>query len=136
MKRRKRANRMMNFQTNRISVLTIVVLLIGILLYLTNTIQNKKVVSSYCGDFGFGGKSLTLLNDGSFRFWYSGCSQNIGAVKGEWKKEGDTFVFHPYQENEILHKQYHEVENRLIAIDGDTLVLCDDYIPGYFFYDE
>ena len=44
---------------------------------------------SYCGDFGFYGKSLVLLKNKTFAFNYFGCSQNHGYIRGTWVSNQD-----------------------------------------------
>lgn len=76
------------------------------MLFLTSEQQNKQVLKSYCGDYGFYGKSLVLMKDSTFRFSYHGCSQDNGFVRGDWVDDGTTLTFTPEHPDVNLDFQY------------------------------
>ncbi|KXX66512.1 hypothetical protein [Flammeovirga sp. SJP92] len=132
MKFKQRPHRLLpaNTQIRLTGIITLLAILIGILLFLSNSIQREQVLISYCGNFGFYGKSLTLMKQGIFHFSYQGCSQSNGTIKGTWKKENDVFTFYHKQENIPINTQYHQVDNLIIS-EQDTFILCEDYVSPW-----
>lgn len=114
-------------------VSTILVVIIAILMYLSNGYQQAQIQYSYCGDFGFYGKSLTLMKDNTFRFNYHGCSQTNGYVSGKWIADKEMIILQPNQPDEHLDAQYRQADNRLLpmTLKGDNgFISCNDYVPG------
>ncbi|QCK15582.1 hypothetical protein [Mangrovivirga cuniculi] len=125
-----RKARYSNGRTNLIAIIVLTAILSGILLYFTNERQNKQVLYSYCGDFGFYGKSLVLMKDSTFRFSYHGCSQANGFIAGNWNTNGRFLILLPKQTNELLDKKYQLKDNELIPInkpEEDKFTLCKYY---------
>ena len=125
-----RKTRHSNGRTNLIGVITLTAILTGILLYFTNERQNEQVLQSYCGDFGFYGKSLVLMKDSTFRFSYHGCSQANGFVAGNWSVNGQVMSFLPEQPDEHLDTQYQLHNFELIPVnepEEDKFTLCEQY---------
>lgn len=125
-----RKSRHSNSRTNLIAVITLVAILTGILLYFTNEWQNEQVFQSYCGDFGFYGKSLVLMKDSTFRFSYHGCSQAKGFIAGNWSLNGPIMSFSPEQPDEHLDSQYLLRNFQLIPINEPVsykFTLCEQY---------
>lgn len=119
-----------NKRTNLFAILTLVAILSAILLLFTNERQNEQVLKSYCGDFGFFGKSLVLMKDSTFRFSYHGCNQNNGHVKGTWVSDGATIKFEPKQHEDNLDLQYHLSDTELIPFNKSSFgkfTLCEYY---------
>lgn len=113
-----------------IGVITLVAILTGILLYFTNEQQEEQVLQSYCGDFGFYGKSLVLMKDSTFRFSYHGCSQANGFVAGIWRVNGQLISLSPKQPDEYLDTEYHLRNSELIPVnepEEDKFTLCELY---------
>jgi hypothetical protein len=118
-------------RTSLFGTLTILVILLAILLYTSNTYQQAQIKYSYCGDFGFYGKTLTLLKDNTFRFNYHGCSQEKGYVRGAWTKDNNILTLKPDQPDEHLDTQYKGIDNQLVPMnleEDEEFVLCNDYI--------
>jgi len=103
-----------NRRLNLIGTFTLVVIFFGILLFLTSEQQNKQVLNSYCGDYGFYGKSLVLMKDSTFRFSYHGCSQDNGFVRGTWVDDVTTLTFTPEHPDENLDLQYLHSNSELV----------------------
>ena len=122
-----------NGRTTLFGILTLATILIGLLLYLTNERQNEQVLNSYCSDFGFGGKSITLMKDGTFTFNYSGCSQSNGYVSGDWKMNSCIMSFYPIEPDELLDSEYKLVGNKLVAtnLKDAEFTLCEEYIDPW-----
>ncbi len=112
-----------------LGVLTLLAILSSILLYFSNVRQQEKIESSYCGEFGFYGKQLTLMTDGTFRFSYNGCSQLNGYLSGQWKIKNNHLLIYPEESDELLDSEYILATNRLLAVnlDNDKFTLCEDY---------
>lgn len=126
----KRKTRHPNGRTNLIAIITLAAILISILLYFTNERQSQQVLQSYCGDFGFYGKSLVLMKDSTFRFSYHGCSQANGYISGNWSANDNFIYFSPEQTDELLDKKYQLKNNQLIPINKsqeDKFTLCEFY---------
>ncbi|MGB0917735.1 MAG: hypothetical protein ACPGU4_09105 [Flavobacteriales bacterium] len=126
-----RTNRTRNSigKTSLLGVMTLVATLSGILLFITNEKQNEQVLNSYCGDFGFGGKTLVLMKDRSFRFSYYGCSQTNGYVRGTWAQDGIILTLSPETEVESLDIQYQRIKLELVPVSKpseDKFVLCEE----------
>jgi hypothetical protein len=106
-------------------------ILSAILLYFTNQKQNAQILYSYCGDFGFYGKSLLLMKDSTFRFSYHGCSQANGYVAGQWNLNDQILTFTPVKADSNLNTHYQINQSELIPMDDTTeskFVLCNNYI--------
>jgi hypothetical protein len=119
-----------NRRTNLFATLTLVTVLSGILLFFTNEKQNEQVLKSYCGDFGFYGKSLVLMKDSTFRFSYYGCSQTNGHVRGTWNVDGITLKFAAEQHDDNLDFQYQISGAELVPINkssDEKFILCEYY---------
>jgi hypothetical protein len=119
-----------NTRTNLFAILTLVAVLSGILLFFTNERQNEQVLKSYCGDFGFYGKSIVLMKDSTFRFSYYGCSQNNGYLKGSWNSDGTTITFEPTEHDENLGLKYRLSSTELVPVNKSTFgkfTLCEYY---------
>lgn len=113
-----------------IGVITLATILTGILLHFTNEQQNEQVLQSYCGDFGFYGKSLVLMKDSTFRFSYHGCSQANGFVGGNWSVNGQLMSFSPEQPDENLDTEYQLRNFELIPVNEPEeakFTLCEQY---------
>lgn len=110
-----RRSRHSNRRTHLLGMIVLVAVLSGILLYFTNEKQSTQVFKSYCGDFGFYGKSLVLMKDSTFRFNYYGCSQSNGSVAGEWRMNGKIITFFEYADSS-LSRQYSLNNDQLISI--------------------
>lgn len=125
-----RKTRHSNGRTNLIGVITLAAILTGILLYFTNEQKKEQVLQSYCGDFGFYGKSLVLMKDSTFRFSYHGCNQANGFVAGNWRVHGQLMIFLPEQPDENLDTEYQLRNSDLIPMnepEEDKFTLCEQY---------
>jgi len=127
---RKKGYKPIQGRTTFIGVLTLAAILSGILLYFTNERQQQQILYSYCSDFGFGGKSITLMRNGTFKFRYYGCSQTNGIVSGVWKQNADIIEFYPDKQDELLAPQYKQTQNKLLAVNlnDEEFVLCEEYV--------
>lgn len=131
--RRNTKHRSKNWRTILLGILTLGSILIAILLFFTNEQQNEQILNSYCGDFGFGGKSITLMKNGSFRFTYNGCSQSNGYVSGDWNLSGDRLKLFPVKPDKLLDSNYKLVDDRLIGstLQDEEFILCEHYIDPW-----
>lgn len=112
-------------------ILTIVIV---ILMNLSNDHYQAQIHSSYCGDFGFGGKSLTLMKDNTFRFNYYGCSQSNGYISGRWTADENIITFIPAQPNSSLDSDYRMTDNRLLPMnltDDEGFIYCAEYLDQW-----
>ncbi|WP_339923442.1 hypothetical protein [uncultured Cyclobacterium sp.] len=117
-----------------IGTFTLVAIFSGILLFLTSQKQYQQVLKSYCGDFGFYGKSLVLMKDSTFRFSYHGCSQDNGYVSGTWEDNGETLTFTPNQIDENLDFQYQPSNYELVPLNksvDEKITLCENYMADW-----
>ncbi len=128
MRKSKRKTRRSN-HNNLMGVATIIVILTSLLVYFTNESQQKQILYSYCGEFGFYGKSLTLMKDSTFRFNYFGCTSSQGYLAGYWKTEDNHLLFYPSSSDDNLDSEYIQMDNKLISINGksNNFILCKDY---------
>jgi hypothetical protein len=116
--------------TNLFATLTIVVVLFGVSFIFGIMQQQDNIVNTYCGDFGFGGMSLYLMKDNTFRYQYYGCSQSYGVASGTWQAVGDSLTFIPNQPNVNLDTLYQLNNNELIPRNQPSFnkfILCEDY---------
>jgi len=120
----------MKGRPNLIGIMTLVAILSGILLYFTNDKQNNQVYASYCTNFGFYVQSLALMEDGTFRFRYHGCSQSNGHIRGNWKLTHDTIEITPEIQDILLDSKYFIKGDSLISasLQIDNLIVCDSYV--------
>ena len=127
---KRRNNRRSSIRTNLIGIITLAAILSGVLLYLTNERTNEQVFVSYCGDYGFYGKSLTLMKDGAFNFSYHGCSQSNGNISGKWEIEDNTLVLTHDDPYNILDSIYQIVGNQLLSDNkrDKGFIICEEYI--------
>jgi hypothetical protein len=116
-------------KSSLLGVAGIIVILISFLLHFTNERQQEQIIDSYCGEFGYYGKGLTLMKDSTFRFNYYGCSTNHGYLDGNWKIEGNHLLFYPSSPNENLDSEYIRMDNKLISVNlkNENFILCKDY---------
>jgi hypothetical protein len=117
-------------RTNFFAILTLLVVLSGILLFYSNEQQKEQILTSYCGDFGFNGKSLVLMKDSTFRFSYYGCAQTNGYVKGTWNSDGAILTFEPEKQDDNLGFKYQVRNTELIPFNKSSygkFTLCKHY---------
>jgi len=116
--------------TNLLAIGVFTVIIGGVFLYNYNEHQQDQIETSYCGDFGFYGKRLTLFKDGEFKFSYHGCSQSGGFVTGNWNKTGDILKLNFAQSDSILNEEYEIQGDKLVSGKKETedFVFCQNYI--------
>ncbi len=123
-----RSNRIRKSQSNFISILALTIILMGLLLFFTNQKQQEQIFKSYCGDYGLYGKRLTLMQDGSLRFTYSGCSQSNDYHKGSWKITDKVLNINMTDIPSFLDSIYSLKGNKLISQNNqDIFILCEDF---------
>ena len=109
---------------------TIMVVIMAVLMYLSNNYQQSQILASYCGDFGFYSKSLTLMKDKTFKFNYYGCSQLNGRVSGKWTADGEIITLIAAQYDSYLDSSYRQANDRLLPLnkaDEEGFIFCNDY---------
>ena len=114
--------------SNLFGIILLVSIMSGIALYLTNARMRGQVYASYCGDFGFYGKSLILMKNGIFYFNYSGCSQNHGRTIGEWQLKDDHLTMQYNGQKDFLATQYLVKNDSLIAPQQEGFFICEHYL--------
>ena len=122
--------RQLTKKTHLIGIVSLVSILVAFLLFLNSLQQKDLVHKTYCGEFGFYGKSLVLMKDGTFRFNYYGCSQLNGHVQGKWNKTGETLLFVPDRKDENLDVAYEYEETGLVPVNfphNEGFVLCENF---------
>ncbi|MBX2844452.1 MAG: hypothetical protein KTR26_22005 [Flammeovirgaceae bacterium] len=112
----------------------IIAILSGVLLFFANERQQEKILNSYCSEFGFGAKSITLFKDGTFRFSYYGCSQSGGYLDGNWVLRANFLEVYPNIKDDFLDSKYKKVDNKLVPvnIEGEDFILCEDFKTQFY----
>ncbi len=100
----------------------------GLLLFFTNQKQQEQIFKSYCGDYGLYGKTLTLMEDGSLRLGYYGCSQSNGYYQGSWEITDKVLNINMTDIPSFLDSTYSLKGNKLISQNNqDIFILCEDF---------
>lgn len=126
-----------HFSTNRQStfcgIMALTAILSTFLLFFTNTQMQKQVYLSYCGDFGFYGKSLTLMKTNTFAFIYHGCSQTAGHFNGTWSIEDSILILDTASGKDLLQSRYKIQGNDLIPLteEENKFTLCEVYVDPF-----
>lgn len=132
---KRRNNRVRHKINDRLIVafLSIVVILIfSVGIQTSSILEKEKVIKTYCSDFGLYGQQLTLKKGDKFSYWYAGCSQTSGAIKGRFEIK-DSVLILQIDKSDLsipLSARYQIVKNQLFPLNEgfDAFVDCKDYV--------
>jgi hypothetical protein len=131
--KRKRQNIKINYLNNRINIgffSFLIIFALSTLIYTHNLDEHKKIIKSYCGDYGYYGQKLILKDNNKFIFNMHGCSQNYKNYQGLYELVDGLLTLH-FTNKEIsdtVNSKYQLIDNVLIPenLNFEKLVDCKD----------